>query len=505
MPSADSSSTTPAAGSSPLLDAAQIPCYLSGKPYTASGSYDVQDPHNPDKVLHSVSSITVQDVDKVVEVAAKAARSWKNTSVAERRTIFLKAAQIYRDRLQHYAKVENAETTSTFGWSCFDAQLAVESIEEVAAAASNALRGDIATTDSHQRAYLERVPYGVVLGCAPWNAPQTLGQRACLQPIMAGNTAILKTSEMSPRTHMIVAEIMHEAGLPEGVLSVVHVSPQDSPAVIEAFIKHDAIRKVNFTGSTRVGSIIGQLCGKYLKPVVLELGGKAPAIVCEDASLEHAANAIKFGALFHSGQICMATQTAIVHESVVDKFSALLTAQWPRASADSESDGAALRGVFTAGSAKRVGEAIEDALGKGAQVAAGSPKVEGNVVQPVLLKGVTEDMRIYREEMFAPVFSLLTFKDDEKAIFYANDHEYGLSAAVFTENIDRGLRIARQIDSGAVHINGATVHDHGQVPHGGMKSSGYGRFNGAEGIREFTQIKSITVNATHASYPAPSN
>ncbi|GAA5837311.1 hypothetical protein JCM11251_004963 [Rhodosporidiobolus azoricus] len=501
MPSADSSS----AGSSPFLDAQQIPCYLSGKPYTASSSYEVKDPHNPDKVLHTVSSITAQDVDKVVEVAAQAAKSWKRSSVTERRAIFLKAAQIFRDRQQQYAKVEAGETTSTFGWGCFDAQLAIESIEEVAAAASNALRGEIATTDSHQRAYLERVPYGVVLGMAPWNAPLTLGQRACLQPIMAGNTAILKTSEMSPRTHMIIAEIMHEAGLPEGVLSVVHVNPKDAAEVTEAFIKHNAIRKVNFTGSTRVGSIVGELCGKYLKPVVLELGGKAPAIVCEDANLEHAANAIKFGGLFHSGQICMATQTAIVHESVVEKFSSLLTAQWPRASSKHEEDGAALRGLFTQGSAKRVGEAIEDAISKGAEVAAGSPKVEGNVVQPVLLKGVTEEMRIYREEMFAPVFSLLTFKEDEKAIFYANDHEYGLSAAVFTENIDRGLRIAREIDSGGVHINGATVHDHGQVPHGGMKSSGYGRFNGGEGIREFTQIKSITVNATHASYPAPAN
>ncbi|GAA5995902.1 aldehyde dehydrogenase [Rhodotorula paludigena] len=496
MPSVDS-------GSSAFLATSPVPGLLNGKPFTSgSGSYDVKDPHDSSKVIHSVSSITVDDVPKVVDVAHKAFKSWKKSSVVERRNIFNKAAMILRERLMEFAQNEHEETTSTVGWAAFDHTLAVESIEEVAAAASNALRGEVATTESHQRAYINRCPFGVVLGIAPWNAPATLSQRAVLQPIMAGNTAILKTSEMSPRTHMYLAEIMQQAGLPDGVLTIVHVAPKDAPAVTEALIAHDAVMKVNFTGSTRVGQIVAQTCGKYLKPVVLELGGKAPAIVCEDANLEHAANAVKFGGLFHSGQICMATQTAIVHEAVADKFLALLTANYPKASNDKD---AVLRGLFTETSAKRVKEAIEDAVSKGAQIIAGENKLEGNVIQPCLLKGVTEDMRIYREEMFAPVFSVLTFKDDEKAIFYANDHEYGLAASVFTSDIDRGLRIADEIDSGMVHINGATVHDHPQVPHGGWKRSGFGRFNGIEGIREFTQTKSVTINFPHASYPAPSS
>ncbi|GAA5928478.1 hypothetical protein JCM3775_000623 [Rhodotorula graminis] len=490
---------------SAILNADTVPCYLDGQPWTStSASYDVKDPHKPERSLHKVNSITADDVPRVVESAAKAFKTWKTTSVAKRRAIFLKAAQIFKDRLPEFAQVEAEETTSTGNWAGFDVTLAIESIEEVAAAASNALRGEIASTESHQRAYIKRVPFGVVLGIAPWNAPVTLSQRSVYQPIMAGNTAILKTSEMSPRTHAIIAEVMHEAGLPAGVLSVVHVAPKDAPAVTEALIASEAIRKVNFTGSTRVGQIVAQLCGKYLKPVVLELGGKAPAIVCDDADLKHAANAIKFGGLFHSGQICMATQTAIVHESIVDDFLKLLTADFPRASASLD-DGAALRGLFTAASAERVQGAIEDALSKGAKIVAGENKREGNVIQPCLLRDVTDDMRIYREEMFAPVFSVLTFRDDEQALRFANDHEYGLSAAVFTQNIDRGLRLADGIESGAVHINGATVHDHGQVPHGGTKASGYGRFNGAEGIREFTQLKSITVNPPHGSYPAPSS
>lgn len=486
-----------------LLKNDPLQCYVDGKPFTGSGSYKVSDPHTPSSTLHTVSSITADDVPKVLEIADAAAKQWKRTSVVERRNIFLRAAKILRERTQEFAGVEFHETTSSQMWAGFEITLAADSIEETAATATLALRGEIATTDRNQRAYIERCPYGVVLGIAPWNAPVVLAQRSVLQPIMAGNAAVLKTSEMSPRTHMIVAEIMQEAGLPAGVLSVVHVDPKDAPKVTEALIAHDAVRKVNFTGSTRVGSIIAQTCGKYLKPVVLELGGKAPAIVAEDANLELAAEAIKFGGLFHSGQICMATQTAIVHESIADKFLALLTDKYPSASKASPDDGTALRGLFTQASAERVKGAVDDALSKGAQIVAGENRLEGNVIQPVLLKGITPEMRIYREEMFAPVFSVITFKTDEEAVKYANDHDYGLAASVFTQHVDRGYALAREIDSGMVHINGATVHDAATMPHGGWKSSGYGRFNGIEGIREFTQTKTITINEPHP-YPAPS-
>ncbi|GAA5869010.1 hypothetical protein JCM1840_000442 [Sporobolomyces johnsonii] len=486
-----------------FLDQSPIPCFLNGEAWKGSASYEVRDPHNTSKVLHTVSSITVDDVPKVVETAAKAAKSWRNSSVLERRKIFEKAAALLRAKSAEFAEVEFHETTSSQAWAGVGAGLAADSIEEVAAVATAALRGEIATTDSHQRAYIERCPFGVVLGMAPWNAPVQLGQRACLQPIMAGNAAILKTSEMSPRTHMIIAEIMKEAGLPDGVLTIVHIAPQDAPKVVEALIAAPAVLKINFTGSTRVGSIIAQTAGKYLKPVVLELGGKAPAIVCPDADLEHAANAIKFGAWFHSGQVCMASQSAIVHESIADKFLEIFGAKVPRASGDVNDKEAALRGLFTHASAQRVKEIVDDALSKGAEVAVGERnKVEGNVVQPMLLKGVTEEMRIYREEMFAPVFSILTYKTEEQAIRYANDHEYGLAAAIYTADTANGYKLARQIDSGMVHINGSSIHDAASIPHGGWKASGYGRFNGIEGIREFTQTKVITINDKH-SYPAP--
>jgi len=374
-------------------------------------------------------------------------------------------------------------------------------LEETAAAASVALRGEICTTDQGQRAYIERTSYGVVFGMAPWDAPLVLGQRACMQPVMAGNAAILKTSEMSPKTQLIIAQVFHEAGLPAGVLNIVHVAPQDAPAVVEKIIAADGVGKVNFTGSTKVGSIVGQTCGKYIKPVVLELGGKAPLIVMPDADLELATSSAVFGGLFHSGQICMATNTVIAHESISQKLFSLIQGRVNNLHASSRSDdGAQLRGLFTEVSAHRVDEIVKDALGKGAKVFAGQVKVENNVVQPLVVSGVTPSMRIYREELFSPVFSLLTFKDPEEAIKIANDHDYGLAASIYTKDYDAGHKMAREIDAGMVHINGSSVHDSAQVPHGGWKKSGFGRFNGIEGIREFTQTKVITHNDPHP-YP----
>ncbi|SCZ90067.1 BZ3500_MvSof-1268-A1-R1_Chr1-3g01756 [Microbotryum saponariae] len=491
-----------------LLSQSPVPCYVNGEAFKGSGSYAVKDPHSPSKTLHEVSSVTIADVPKVLEAASKSFKAWRNTPVTQRRDIFNKTVELFKEHQSKFAGIESAETTSAPGWAGFDAFLATDSrvaivcaeiLAESGAVATVALRGEIATTEAGKRAFIKRCPYGTVFSMAPWNAPLVLSMRSVSNPIIGGNVVILKTSEMSPKTQLTLAQLFHDAGLPAGVLNVIHVDPKDAPAVVEAIIAHDSVGKVNFTGSTRVGAIIAATAGKHIKPVVLELGGKAPAIVCHDADLKTAWNAIAFGGWFHSGQICMATQTVIAHESVAEELLQLLNNHKPNVTAAGE--GAPLRGLFTEASAQRVKGIIDDAVSKGAKIAVGDAKVEGNVVQPIILKDVTPEMQIYRTEMFAPVFSLITFKDEEEAIRIANDHEYGLSASIYSKDVNRALSLADEIDSGAVHINGASVADGAAHPHGGWKKSGFGRFNGIEGIREFTQLKTVTINEPHGQYP----
>ncbi|SCV73591.1 BQ2448_7517 [Microbotryum intermedium] len=494
-------STTPLG----LLKSTPVPCYVDGQPFLGSGSFAVKDPHDPSNTLYEASSITTADLGKVLESSARAFKAWKKTSILDRRAIFLRACEILKQRQQSYASLEVTETTSDLGWAMFGIIKAIEGIEECAGVATVALRGEYDTTTNGKRGFVNRsldevitrCPFGTVLSVAAWNAPVVLSARCTSNP--ARNACILKTSEMAPRTQLILAEVFHEAGLPAGVLNVIHVAPEDAPKVMNAIIAHHSVGKVNFTGSSRVGSIVAQVAGKHLVPLTLELGGKAAAIVREDADLRIACNAIAFGGWVHSGQICMATQTVIAHTSIASQLISLLKAQATKVVASV--NGAPIRGLFTQELVLRTKTIVEEALAKGAEIVAGCFDVKDNLFQPLVLKGVTPDMQIYHVEMFAPVVSIITYETEEDAIRIANDHEYGLSAAIFTKDIDRALKLAEEIDSGAVHINGSTLADEGHHPHGGWKKSGYGRFNGIEGIREFTQLKVVTINEPHGQYP----
>ncbi|KAG8700537.1 hypothetical protein FRC11_012849 [Ceratobasidium sp. 423] len=358
------------------------------------------------------------------------------------------------------------------------------SLEELASAITQ-LKAEIVRPSPGQEGYIFREPFGVVLGIAPWNAALTLGVRSISNAIIGGNTAILKTSEHSPRTHNAIAQIFAEAGLPDGVLNVVHV--------VESMIAHPAVRKINFTGSTPIGAKIAEMCGRHLKPCVMELGGAAPFIVLEDADIEHAVNNAIHASFLHSGQVCMSANVILLHESIAIEF---LTAMKNHALKVESTPDASYRGLFTSLSADRVRELIDDALSKGASRVTGSSG-SGNIIQPTILDNTPESARIVREEIFGPAVCVIRFKDEEDAIRIANDREFGLSAAVFSKDVGRAFAIARRIESGAVHINDSTVHDHPTLPHGGCKKSGWGRFNGLEGIKEFTQLKVITINELH--------
>jgi acyl-CoA reductase-like NAD-dependent aldehyde dehydrogenase len=341
----------------------------------------------------------------------------------------------------------------------------------------------------------------VCLAIAPWNAPVILGVRSIAMALACGNTVVLKSSELCPATHRLIGDVLTEAGFPAGVLNIVSNAPADASAVVEALIAHPVVRRINFTGSTRVGRIIAQIAAKHLKRCLLELGGKAALIVLDDADLDLAVSAAAFGAYFNQGQICMSTERIIVLDDVADAFveKFLAKAKTLRAGDPARGD-LPLGALVTAESARRVRGLIDDAVAKGAALLAGGDNHDA-FMDATVIDHVTRTMRLYREESFGPVAAIIRVGSVEEAITVANDCEYGLSGAVFGRDVGRALDVARRVESGICHINAATVGDEPQIPFGGVKASGYGKFGGPAALDEFTELRWITISGGKEEYP----
>jgi len=372
--------------------------------------------------------------------------------------------------------------------------LCIEGCKETAGLVNHAMQGVIPTlAEEGSSAMVIKEPYGVVVGIAPWNAPYVLGLRAFLQPLACGNTVILKGPELSPATYWALASVFHEAGLPPGCLNTIYHRPgPDAALVTETLIASPLVKKISFTGSTMVGSIIASLAGKHLKPVLMELGGKAPTIVCEDADIQKAALGCALGSFLHSGQICMSTERILVHKNIAPKFKEALSATVEAVFGGKDKPGLTL---VTGAPVEKNKKLLNDAVAKGAKVIYGdlNDTTDSKTrMRPVIIGDVKEGMDIYHMESFGPTVSLYTFEDEDEAIRIANDTDYGLSSAVFTEDLRRGLSIAKRIEVGACHINSMTVHDEVALPHGGVKKSGYGRFNAELGLTEWTRTKTIS-------------
>jgi benzaldehyde dehydrogenase (NAD) len=443
-----------------------------------------------------------EDAVMAVEAAAEAFKTWSETGPSERRTLLLKAAEKLEAKTPDFILAVSSETGAPAMWAGFNVFLAAGMLRE-AASLTTQISGEIIPSDvPGSLAMGIRQPAGVVLGIAPWNAPIILGVRAIATPLACGNTIILKGSENCPRTHQLIIEALQEAGFPAGVVNYITNAPADAGAVVEAMVAHPAVRRVNFTGSTKVGRILAQTCAKYLKPVVLELGGKAPMVILDDADIEEAVRAAAFGAFANSGQICMSTERIIVDQKVADEFvkkfaekAKSLPVGDPR-----KPDPVVLGSVIGMHTVNHCNSLIDDALSKGAKMICGG-KVETTLMPATVLDHVTPAMRIYHEETFGPVKCIVRVKSTEEAVACANDNEYGLSASVFGRDLARAFKVAKKIDSGICHINGPTVHDEAQMPFGGVKASGTGRFGGKAGVAEFTELRWITMQMSPRQYP----
>ncbi len=442
-----------------------------------------------------------KDVKNAVMAADKAFASWSKTGPSKRREVLLKAADLMEARQGDFIERMVAETGATAGWAGFNCMVAAGMLRE-AASLTTQIQGNIIPSDvPDNMAMGVRVPCGVVLGIAPWNAPIILGTRAIATPLACGNTVILKASEQCPATHHLIAEVLHDAGLNNGEVNCITNAPEDAAKVVGALIEAKAVRRVNFTGSTGIGQVIAQKAAEHFKPVLLELGGKAPLLVLDDANLDEAVSATAFGAFFHQGQICMSTERVIVDEKVADLFVEKLTVKVKSLKAGDPADKSNQLGtLISRESGKKQNALVEDARQHGARVTTGG-KAKGVIMQPTVIDGVTKEMRLYSEESFGPLLSVIRVKSDAEAVRIANDTEYGLSAAVFSQDIARAMKVSQQIESGICHINGPTVHDEPQMPFGGVKASGYGRFGGRAGIDEFTELRWMTVQMGPRHYP----
>ena len=444
------------------------------------------------EVVSTEQAHDLHDCSHLAAQAAAAFPSWSKTPLDERAALLNAAADILISSSDELCASMVEEIGAPLNWAQHNVSFAAEILREVATYASEIDRCEDIPDKHGVTSRAVKAPCGVCLGIAPWNAPLILGVRAIAAPLLCGNTVILKGNEIAPRTFRLLGEVLQKAGFPSGVAQVILTRAEDSEAAVEALISSPVVRRVNFTGSTRVGRRVAELCAKHLKRPLLELGGQANLIVLDDANIEAAAVAIVNGAFLNQGQICMSTERVIVANSVADEllmrmeeFRGALNFNNPK---NPETE---VGPVISEAAAERLSHLISDAVSKGARLVGGGG-IRGAFVEPTILDGVEPDMRLYSEEVFGPILSVTRVANDAEALTVANDSEYGLSSAVFSENIDRAYAMASQLQTGMCHINRATVDDNPHAPFGGVKSSGYGRFGGRWAINEFTELRWIT-------------
>jgi acyl-CoA reductase-like NAD-dependent aldehyde dehydrogenase len=465
------------------------------------GTFESRDPFTGETVA-DVAAGGREDAARAVAAAQAAFPEWSKTPPAVRQGIFLKAADVLESRQDEIVSLLARETGSTFGFAMFQAHVFVPGLLRQTAALAYAPLGEVIPSDTGAFSMGLRRPVGVVGAIAPWNAALILSARSIAAPLALGNTVVLKPSELSPVVGgLIWGEIFTEAGLPPGVLNIVTHGPGEAGPIGDELVENPHVRVLNFTGSTATGRKLAEAAGRNLKRIVLELGGFNPLIVLADADLDYAVNATTFGAFLHQGQICMSARKIIVERPIADAFIAKLAEKTKGLKAGDPKEHDTIIGPLINESALQVvKDRVADAVSKGAKVIAGG-EAEGPCFQATLLTDVPDDSDFAKAETFGPVASIEVVDSAEEAVDRANATTYGLASGIITQDADRGLALAQQVEAGIVHVNDQPVGDEPQMPFGGVKDSGFGRFGGSAVVDEFTELRWITVQS--GSHPFP--
>jgi acyl-CoA reductase-like NAD-dependent aldehyde dehydrogenase len=475
-----------------------------GAEWTDAAGGDTFEDRDPftDDVVALVEAGTREDAARAVDAAREAFPAWSQASPAQRQAIFLKAADVLESRRDEVVELLARETGATFGFAMFQ-MLFVPGLLRQAAALGYASAGQIIPSDNPGNLAMGlRRPVGVVGAIAPWNAALILSARSIAAAMALGNTVVLKPSEWSPIAGgLLWGEIFTEAGLPAGVLNVVTHAPGEAAPIGDELVENPAVRRINFTGSTATGRKLAEAAGRQLKRVLLELGGSNPLIVLADADLEYAVDAAAFGAYLHQGQICMSARRIIVERPIAEEFTSRLAAKAAGLPAGDPKEHATIIGPLINGDAlETVRSRVEDAVSQGAKLLAGGEAV-GPCFQATLISDVPADSDLAKLETFGPVAAIEVVDDADEAVERANATSYGLSSGIMTSDADRGFRLAQRIQAGIVHVNDQPVADEPQMPFGGMKDSGWGRFGGQAVVDEFTELHWITVQSGTHPFP----
>ncbi|MFD6995148.1 aldehyde dehydrogenase family protein [Streptomyces mirabilis] len=474
--------------------------YIDGEWRQGTGSWDIIDfnPYNGEK-LASITIATVDEVDEAYLAAQRAQKEWAATNPYARRAVFEKTLRIIEEREAEITEVIIAELGGTHLKAGVELHLAKEFLRESIQLALRPEGKILPSPIDGKENRLYRVPVGVVGVISPFNFPFLLSLKSVAPALALGNGVVLKPHQNTPIVGgSLVAKIFEDAGLPGGLLNVVIT---DIAEIGDAFIEHPVPKVISFTGSDKVGRHVATVCASHFKSAVLELGGNSALVVLDDADIDYAVDAAVFSRYVHQGQVCMAANRVLVDRSIADEFTEKFVAKVKTLKVGDPSDPQTIIGpVINSSQADSLTGAVDQAIAEGATALVRGATTD-NLVEPTVLTDLPADSAILRQEIFGPVALLVTFDGEEEAVRIVNDTPYGLSGAVHTADVERGVAFAKQIDTGMFHVNDGTVHDEPLVPFGGEKHSGIGRLNGETTVDAFTTQKWISVQHGRSFFP----